>query len=348
MLSDSGYDEWFTGHGERWLAEGLSLARIVAVDRGRCMATGNAGEIAAEVSGRFIHEHDDPADYPCVGDWVALDIHGGLPAGVIHHVLPRRTWLRRRTAGQTGRHQMIAANVDVAFIVQSCHYDFCPNRLERYLFMVREGGVKPVVVLTKTDMVSAEALEGLVVVVHSVADVDVIATSAYSGDGVDAVKAAVEAGKTCCLLGSSGVGKTTLTNLLLGREIFATQHVSATGEGRHQTTRRQMVILSGGGLLVDTPGMREFGVIGPESEEGFVGEAVERLAGSCRFHDCRHEREPGCAVRAALEAGTLSQERYDNYIRLRKEAAFGALSLHERRHRDKNFSKFVKSVKKQR
>jgi ribosome biogenesis GTPase len=252
---------------------------------------------------------------------VAAQFYDSGAAAIIHHVLPRRTLLRRRAPGGGAEFQMIAANVDTAFVVQSCQHDFNPARLERYLVMAADGRVEPVVVLTKTDLAGPEELERRLAAVRA-AGVRVLALSNVTGEGFAAFEQAVAPGKTCCLLGSSGVGKTTLLNRLLGRAVFETAAVSGTGEGTHTTTRRQLIVLDSGAILIDTPGMRELGLMaaGEGLDKGF-GEFAA-LAAQCRYADCSHTREPGCAVRAASERGEVPAERYASYLKLRKESEF--------------------------
>lgn len=343
--AEIGFDQWFAAHGTGLCPEGCVFARVVAVDRDSCLIRDESGEVPAELSGALRFRIDSPADLPCVGDWVAARRHDASLA-VIQEVLPRRTFLRRRTPGKGAGFQMIAANVDTAFIVQSCHLDFNPARLDRYLVAAADGRVEAVVVLTKTDLVSPEELERKLAIAGSAARAEVIALSSVTGSGLDALRQALVPGKTHCLLGSSGVGKTTLVNRLLGREAFETRAVSGTGEGTHATTRRQLIALDQGALLIDTPGMRELGLAGAEDglEAGF--EDIAALATQCRYADCGHEGEPGCAVRAAVEQGALPAERYRSYLKLRKESAYHGLSQLEKRRKDRAFGRFIKSVKK--
>jgi ribosome biogenesis GTPase len=267
-------------------------------------------------------------------------------AAIIHHVFPRKTFLRRKTPGKNIDFQMIAANIDTAFIVQSCHFDFNPSRLERYLIMATDGHVEPVVILTKTDLITRDELERKLAIISSVTKARVIALSNITGIGLDALRQTLCSGKTYCLLGSSGVGKTTLTNRLIGQEAFETQAVSRTGEGTHKTTRRQLVVLSQGAMLIDTPGMRELGILG--AGDGFNSgfEEISELAANCRYANCSHEHEPGCAVRAAVETGELDEDRYANYIKLKKESEYHGMSYLDKRKKDKAFGRFIKSVKK--
>jgi ribosome biogenesis GTPase len=345
-LRDLGFDAWFAAQAETQARDGCGFARVVAVDRGAYLVRDAAREVSAELTGRLAYAIDDAAELPCVGDWVTAHFYNDDTAALILGVFPRRTFLRRRAAGEGGEVQMIAANVDTAFLVQSCHFDFNPNRLERYLIMAAEGRVEPVVVLTKTDLVGPEELERKRGLVAGVTGARVIALSNVSGEGMAELQAALAPGRTCCLLGSSGVGKTTLLNRLLGREAFDTRAVSATGEGTHSTTRRQLVILGGGAMLIDTPGMRELGLAGAGADVEAGLEAIAALAAQCRYGDCRHEGEPGCAVRAAVERGELPEERYANYLKLRKESEFATLSSLDRRRKDKAFGRFLKTVKK--
>lgn len=347
QLKDLGFDHEFFLQGEQSIEDGGALARVSAVDRGSYRLLNEQQEVPAELSGKLLYRIESPADLPCVGDWVEAQYYNDNHEAIIHRVLPRRTFLCRRGSGDGVHLQMIGANIDTAFLVQSCHFDFNPNRLERYLVMVADGGVEPVIVLTKTDLISAEELEQKLAVVRSITRAGVVALSNLTGSGFEQLEKLFEPGKTSCLLGSSGVGKTTILNRLLGREAFTTQAVSGTGEGTHTTTRRQLIVLASGAMLIDTPGMRELGVAGAGDGIGSGLDEVSKFAAACRYADCTHQHEPGCAVRAALERGELREERLANYVKLKKEAEFYEMSSLDKRKKDKAFGKLVKSVKKQ-
>lgn len=344
-LAELGLDDWFAERARELCPPGSCIARVAAVDRDRYLVRDELGEVPAELTGRHRRDMAGTAEAPCVGDWVCVRLLDARSHAIIDQVLPRRSFLRRKVAGRDVEFQMIAANVDVALLVQACHVDFNVPRLERYLVMVREGHIRPVVLLTKVDLVGRDALEEMVAGVRRAGiDVPVIPVSSLTGEGLDEVRRLVPAGTTCCLLGSSGVGKTTLINVLAGIASLRTGGVSGTGEGRHTTTRRQLFVLEGGRLLVDMPGMRELGMLAVDAGLAETFADVGALAANCRFADCSHAGEPGCAVRAAIERGELTEAHLQNYLKLRRESARHDMSHAERRRKDREFGRLVRSA----
>ena len=345
-LRDMGFDQWFEVHTTEFHQEGCRFARISAVDRGSYLIKNELREVPAELSGKLSYQIESSVDLPCVGDWVTAQYFNNDTIAIIHRVFPRKTFLRRKTAGENVDYQMIAANIDTAFIVQSCHFDFNPRRLDRYLVMAADGHVEPIVILTKTDLITQDELDQKLTIISSVTKARVLALSNITGIGFDQFRQTLSAGRTYCLLGSSGVGKTTLINRLIGQEAFDTKEVSDTGEGTHTTSRRQLIVLSQGAMLIDTPGMRELGIIGAGDGVNIGFEEFVVLSANCRYANCSHEHEPGCAIRAAVKRGELSEDRYSSYIKLKKESEYYEMSYLDKRKKDKAFGQFIKSAKK--
>jgi ribosome biogenesis GTPase len=328
-------------------AAGLVPGRLVS-SAGDGLVITEAGPAELVIQRRFAREAESRLDLPAVGDWLALEpVSGHPPQAAVREVLSRTgTFVRQRSSD--GQPQVLAANVDTAFLVSGLDHDLNLRRLERYLVLATDGGVTPVVVLNKVDI--ALDLQRAVAEVHRIAaGTRVVVTSAVDGTGVGELRRYLEPGTTACLLGSSGAGKSTLTNTILGEERQVTEELREDdSKGRHTTSHRELFAVPAGGLLIDTPGLRTVGVLGDEEAVGATFDEVESLARSCRFSDCRHETEPGCAVRAAIDAGTLSPDRLASQQKLEAERHAAELRADERARReaDRKLGRFFKQHKK--
>lgn len=347
-LSDLGFDSWFLQKRKELLKPELSVARITRVDRDRYLVRNELSEVQAEAIGKLFYSVESSQDLPCVGDWALVQYYNDGTLAIIHELLPRKSFLRRKAAGKKVDYQMIASNIDTAFIMQSCDTNFNVRRLERYLVMVADGRIEPIILLSKSDLISeADLKKRFSEIEHAGISARVLALSCTTGAGLQTLRGALERGRTYCLIGSSGVGKTTLLNYLLEREEYATGPVrEKDGRGRHTTAQRHLSVLDNGALMIDTPGMRELGVIdaGDAIDESFAD--IHELGLSCRFKDCTHTIEKGCAILQAVEHGLLDPKRHHNYLKLMKESAFHQTSYVERRKKDKRFGRMVNTVLK--
>jgi ribosome biogenesis GTPase len=350
-LSQLGWNEFFEQDFGEFRRRGCVPARIAREHKRLYLAYSELGEFSSGVSGRMRYSAGSKADLPAVGDWVALEPHQTEGSATIHGVLPRKSKFCRKVAWVRTEEQVLAANIDFAFLVSGLDRDFNVRRLERYLTLTWESGAKPVVVLNKSDV--CENLEECIEEAESVAlGVPVHAVSALAGSGLEPLRTYTACGSTVALLGSSGVGKSSIINSLIGEDLLKVGALrKGDGKGRHVTTTRELVLIPDGGSIIDTPGMRELQLWADERSLEGSFEDIEDLAAECRFRDCQHQTEPGCAVTAAIEGGTLDATRYRSYVKLRKELRILAVRKDQRARGDnkagmKKIAKWSRQLKK--
>lgn len=338
-INSYGYNGYFAAFAAEY--PGFTPARVILQEKELYRIVSDFGEQGAVVSGKFRYEAQTVSEYPAVGDFVMVEHAGEEGYAVIHAVLPRKSVFTRRAAGTANREQVVAANIDTVFICMSLNNDFNVRRLERYISVAWDSGAVPVIILTKADLCTE--LDAKLCEVESVAfGVDIAVTSSLSENGIDTVKPYLRAGKTASFIGSSGVGKSTLINLLLGSDVIATGGLRNDDKGRHTTTHRELILLECGALVIDTPGMRELGMWGADSGIDTTFADIEDLATRCKYKNCTHTTEPGCAIRAAIEDGTLSEERYRSYTKLSAENAYAEDAESYLSAKTKKFKKIAK------
>jgi len=346
-LEDLGYNNQLEEFRRDNRLDGFETGRVIAEHKERYIVKTVKGEFDAEIVGNMRFTAKSRADFPAVGDWVALTTYEPDFA-IIHQILPRFSVLKRQSVGQFGEIQIIATNIDVAFLVQAVDRDFNINRLERYLTICNSSKVDPVIVLSKTDLIDGQQLSEISENIKTrIKDVPVIAISNESQEGYDKIRATIEAGKTYCMLGSSGVGKSTLMNNLSGKTLMRTDKISeSTHKGRHVTSHRELIILENGGILIDNPGMREVGVADSTGGLEITFDRIVSLSENCKFKDCTHTNEIGCSVLEAVEKGEIDKASYENYLKIEREKAHFESTVEARRKRDKEFGKIMKNYKK--
>ncbi|MCP4610092.1 MAG: ribosome small subunit-dependent GTPase A [Planctomycetes bacterium] len=346
-LEDMGYSEFFDNNRKNAAHNNLVPARIISVHKGLYILRSETSELSAKIAGKMIFTASSREDYPTVGDWVLIRILDEKEA-VIHEILPRKTVLKRKSVNNSDN-QLIASNIDIALIVQSSDRDYNLNRFERYITLAESENIKPIIVLNKTDLLLKDELDTKIVEIKErFKDIEIHTTSIITDEGIAGLKNSIKKGLTYCFIGSSGVGKSSIINRILGGNLIKTAEISSyTNRGKHITTHRELFISDYGATLIDNPGMREIGVL--DSETGIISvfSKIYELSEKCKFSDCRHISEPGCAVLEAIASGDLDESKYDNYIKLVKENEYNTMTKHEKRGKDRKFGQFIKTTKKQ-
>ncbi len=351
-LEDLGYNMAFELKRRELNLDGFSPARVTSEFKEAYKVKNEKGEFLARITGRQIFEALNREDYPAVGDWVLITEADDEHA-VIHKILPRQTVIKRKfgdrnKTGEKNDVQIIATNIDIGFVIESVDRDFNLNRFERYFSILKDGGVLPVIILNKIDLLQEEEqADKLAKLKDRFPEIEIILTSTKNNDGLEKLNGYFQKGKTYCFLGSSGVGKSSLINKFLGKDIIKTREISDfSNRGKHTTSSRQMYFLENGGIVIDNPGVREVGML--DIRDGIDGffEEISALGKKCKYSDCTHTKEPGCVVLEAKNSGIIDEDKYENYTNLKKEAEYYNMSDKDKRQKDKNFGKFINKAKK--
>jgi ribosome biogenesis GTPase len=348
-LEDLGYTKELENYRKENNLEHFGIGRVALEHKERYAVKTSDNDFDAEIIGNLRFSAQKRSDFPAVGDWVALSEYDENKV-LIHHIFPRKTSIERQAVGKQGEKQIIATNIDFSFIVQAVDNDFNLNRLERYLTICNAAKVSPLIILNKIDLIDKNELEKLVSLTRErVKQTPVIAISNTSKSGIEEIEQFIKKGQTYCLLGSSGVGKSTLLNNLAGAQVMKTNTISnSTHKGRHSTTHRELLVLEKGGILIDNPGMREVGIADSAGGLELTFETLVELAKDCRFKDCTHTNESGCAVLNALDNGDIDENVYGNYMKMEKEKEHFESTVAEKRKKDKDFGKMIKHFKNHR
>lgn len=346
-LQDLGFNKTFEDYIKDQNLNNFEIGRVIIEHKERYVVKTANGEFEAEVLGNLRFTAKSREDFPAVGDWVALNLFDNSFA-IINKILPRFSVIKRQAVGQFADTQIIATNIDYAFIVQAADRDFNINRLERYLAICYSSKVEPIIVLSKCDLINNNQVSELVNRIKTrIKNVLVIAISNETKTGYESIIKLIEKGKTYCMLGSSGVGKSTLLNNLSGKELMKTGSISdSTSKGKHVTSHRELIILESGGILIDNPGMREVGIADSASGLEITFDRINDLSSECRYKDCTHTNETGCRVIEALELDEIDEASYQNYIKLEKEKAHYERDIIDKKKRGKSLAKVVKNYKK--
>lgn len=347
ILSKFGLDEYLNKINIE-NEDNIEIGRVCAEHKEKYTVVTEKGEFNAEITGNLRFSAESREDFPVVGDWVAVVIADSNLA-IIHEMFPRYSHLSRQAVGKFAETQVIASNIDYAFLVQAVDRDFNINRLERYLTLCSSSKVHPVIILTKIDLINNEEIDQIKEKIKKrIKNSDIFTISNYTKKGYNELIDFINKGKTYCMLGSSGVGKSTLLNNLSGKLIMKTDHISeSNGKGRHVSTHRELFVLENGGILIDNPGMREVGISDSSNGVETVFDQILEIGKGCKFKDCTHTSEKGCKVIEALENNTIDRNSYDNYLKIEKEKIHFELSLSEKRKKDKSLAKIVKNYKRE-
>ncbi len=346
---DLGYNDSFERYRIEQNLESFEIGRVISEHKERYVVKTPTDEYDSELIGNLRFTAESRSDFPAVGDWVAFSEYDEGKA-IIHAIYPRNSIIERQAVGKSGQTQIIATNIDFGLIVQAVDRDFNLNRLERYLTICNSSRVEPIIVLSKIDLLNESELQNIIIQIESrIKDIVIITVSSQLANGYDDLNQIIQKGKTYCLLGSSGVGKSTLLNGISGELLMETGEISSSvNKGRHITSHRELVVLNNGGILIDNPGMREVGIADTKGGLETTFETILDYAQNCKFQDCTHMHEKGCAILAAVEKGEIDKDAYSNFQKMEKEKMHFESDALERKKKDKDLGKVIKTFKKQR